>query len=90
VLMTDINQALNNDPILRFFGLPAGYPPAVILGVVAPLFVLLSAALLILTLWSWVKRTGSLPKRLLLSLVVVMTAVPSTLVIRWDLAALLF
>jgi pimeloyl-ACP methyl ester carboxylesterase len=90
VLMTDINQALNNDPILRFFGLPAGYPPAVILGAVAPLFVLLSAALLILTLWSWVKRTGSLPKRLLLSLVVIMTAVPSTLVIRWDLAALLF
>jgi hypothetical protein len=89
VLMTDINRALNHDPIFRFFGLPAGYPSATILGVVAPSVVLLSAALLTLTVWSWLKRYGSLPRRLLLSLVVIMTVVLSTLVMRWDLATLL-
>ncbi|MGD2163876.1 MAG: alpha/beta hydrolase, partial [Anaerolineales bacterium] len=89
VLMTEINQALNNDPILRYFGLPADYPSATILGVVAPIFIILSLVLLILTVWSWVKRHGSLTNRLLLSTVSFMAIGFSFILIRWGLVTLL-
>ena len=89
VLMTAINQKLNNDPITRYFGLPAGDPTATVLGVVAPLFTILSAVLIILTIRYTAVGNSSLPKRILLAAVAVMTVVFSILLIRWELVTLL-
>jgi hypothetical protein len=89
VLMTDINQMLNNNHIMRYFGLPAEYWPVTILGLAAPLFLLLSAVLVVLTVCAWKNQHGSAINRVLLSLVALMAIVITIMNFRWGLVTLL-
>jgi pimeloyl-ACP methyl ester carboxylesterase len=86
-LMSDINKHI--PPGLTYFGLPAPYTPARLLGIIAPTFAVLSGVLTVLTTLTWVRRTWSLPKRLLFTLVTLAAMVFIPLLIRWGLITLL-
>jgi hypothetical protein len=74
---------------MLLFGQPATSAPAVVLGIVAPLFAILCVALVIATAVLWIRRSWSLPGRVLVSLIALAAVAVTALLVRWNMVTLL-
>ena len=73
------------DPLVLYFGLPAGYAPLVLVPVLAAM---LTVALVVLAVLAWVRRYWTVPKRVLLSAVTLAAVVLAGLMAYWGLLRL--
>jgi hypothetical protein len=73
------------DPLLLYFGLPAGYAPLLLVPLLAAV---LTVALVVLAVLAWLRRYWTVPKRVLLSAVTGAAVVLTGLMAYWDLLRL--